>query len=142
MSPSEQRQVAGWIEELAILMETVEGKTTKRAKEELWNRLKNYMDVQKYEQIESAKLPDVRKWVQLAKCDLEGKAMTKAPEVFKAARISAIKARMSNMGRTNADYYPEIATRLKMRRFASLKDLSPKNLERVYQLVIRDAKRR
>jgi hypothetical protein len=142
LSPSEQRLVADWIEELAVLMETVEGKTTKRAKGELWNRLKNQLDVQKYEQIESAKLPDVRDWVRVVRKGLEKKAQRKAPEVFMAARIPAIKARMTDMSRTNSDYYPEIATRLKIRRFASLKDLSPKNLERVYQLVLRDSKQR
>lgn len=142
LSPSEQRQVAEWIEELAVLMENVEGKTTKRAKGELWNRLKNHLDVQKYEQIESASLPEVRGWVRVVQKELEKKAQRKAPAVFVAARIPAIKTRMTGMGRTNSEYYPEIATRLKIRRFESLKDLSPKNLERVYQLVLRDAKQR
>ncbi len=142
LSPSEQRQVAEWIEGLSVLMETVEGKTTKKAMGELWNRLKHQFGVQKYEQIESARLPDVRTWVQVVRKDLERKAQRRSPDVHASARITAIKARMTEMGRSNADYYPQIAARLKMRRFTSLKDLSPKNLERVYQLVLRDAKRR
>ena len=142
LSPSEQRQVSEWVEELAVLMEAVERKTTARAKGELWSRLKNQFEVQKYEQIKSARLPEVRDWVRVVRKDLEKKAQRKAPEVFMAARIPAIKARMRDMGRANTDYYPEIATRLKMRRFASLNDLSPKNLERVYQLVLRDSKQR
>jgi hypothetical protein len=142
LNPSEQRLVADWIEELAVLMETVEGKTTKRAKGELWSRLKNQLDVQKYEQIESASLSEVMGWVSVVRKELERKAQRKAPAVFVAARIPAIKARMTDMSRTNSDYYPEIATRLKIRRFTTLKDLSPKNLERVYQLVLRDSKQR
>lgn len=141
LTPSEQRQVAEWIEELSVLMETVEGKSTKEAKGELWNRLKNHLDVQKYEQIESAELPKVRGWVRIVRKELEKKAQRSAPAVFGNARIQAIKARMRDMGKTNENYYPEIAARLKMRRFTSLKDLSSKNLERVYQLVLRDSKR-
>ncbi len=142
LSPAEQRQVAKWIEELAVLMETGEGKSTKRAMGELWSRLKNQFAVQKYEQIESARLHEVRDWVRITRKELENKARRKAPEVFKSAKIPAIKANMREMGRSKDDYYPEIATRLKMRRFTSLNELSPKNLERVYQLVLRDAKRR
>ena len=141
LSPSEQRKVSGWIDDMAILMEKVEGKTTARAKAELWSRLKNQFGVQKYEQIESARLPEVEDWVRIVSKQLEQKAQRKAPDVFVAPRIQAIKACMREMGRTNADYYPEIANRLKMRRFSSLKDLTPKNLGRVYQLVLRDANR-
>lgn len=139
LSPSEQRQVAEWIEDLSILMEAVEGKTTKKAMGELWNRLKHQFGVQKYEQIESAEMPDVKQWVLVVRKDLERKAQRRAPKVHESSRITSIKTRMTKMGRSNADYYPEIAARLKMRRFTSLKDLSPKNLERVYQLVLRDS---
>ena len=45
------------------------------------------------------------------------------------------------MGRTNEDYYPEIAARLKIPRFTSLTELSSKRLEKVYNLVMRDSKK-
>jgi len=141
LTPSEQRRVAEWIEELAVLMEAVEGKTESKSRGQLWTRLKKYFDVQKYEQIESSKLSKVEDWVRFVRREIQGKARRKMPAVFRAGKIPAIKASMQRMRRTNEDYYPEIAARLKMRPFLSLNDLSPKNLERVYQMVLRDAKR-
>jgi len=140
LTPSEQRRVAAWIEELAVLMEAVEGKTEAKSRGQLWNRLKSYCDVQKYEQIESSKLPKVEDWVRFVRREIQDKARSKMPSVFRAGKIPAIKASMQRMGRTNEDYYPEIAVRLKMRRFSSLKDLPGKDLERVYRLVLRDSK--
>jgi hypothetical protein len=81
-------------------------------------------------------------WVRITRKKLENKARRTAPEVFKSGKIPAIKAKIREMGRSNDDYYPEVATRPKMRRFTSLTELSPKNLGRVYQLVLGDAKRR
>jgi hypothetical protein len=45
------------------------------------------------------------------------------------------------MSRTNEDYYPEIAVRLKIPPFTSLTKLSAKRLEKVYNLVTRDSKK-
>jgi len=43
---------------------------------------------------------------------------------------------------TNETYYPELARRLRMKRaFISLKDITKRDLERVYGLVLRDARR-
>ncbi|RYD78942.1 MAG: hypothetical protein EOP84_13660 [Verrucomicrobiaceae bacterium] len=52
---------------------------------------------------------------------------------------TAIKTKMKAMGRTNEDYYPEIAARLKIPRFTSLTKLSSKHLEKVCNLVRRDS---
>ena len=122
-------------------METVEGKSTKRAKGELWSRLRNQFEVAGYQQIKSVRMPDVREWYLGVRRALQNKAKRRAPDIYRQAKIPGIKKRMKAMGRTNEDYYPEIAGRLKMRPFSSLKDLSAKNLERVYTLVLRDAKK-
>ena len=68
-------------------METVEGKSTKRAMGELWSRLKNQFAVQKYEQIESAMLHEVRDWVRITRKELENKARRKAPEVLRVYQL-------------------------------------------------------
>lgn len=142
LTPSDQKQVSDWIEKLAVLKEEVEGETTARAKGELWSRLKNQFGVAKYEQIESASMPDVKAWHEAVRREIQAKARRKAPGIYRQGKIPGIKKRMKAMGRTNEDYYPEIARRLGMRRFSSLNGLSTKNLDRVYQLVLRDAKRR
>jgi len=141
LTPAEQKQVGEWIEDLAILMETVQGKTTGRAMGELWSRLKNQFKVAKYQQIESARMAEVKVWYQGVRREIQGKARQKAPDIYRRSKIPGIKMWIREMGRTDEDYYPEIARRLKMRAFASLNDLSPKNLDRVYSLVYRDSKR-
>lgn len=44
-----------------------------------------------------------------------------------------------NKGRENEDYYPEVATRLKMKPFASLTKVTDRDLQRIYQLALREA---
>jgi hypothetical protein len=142
ITPEEQKRIGDWIEELSILMEDVEGRSTKQAKGELWKRLKNHFKVAAYQQIESAQMPEVKAWFQAVRRDIQDTAGRRAPDVYRRGKIPGIKMRMKAMDRTNEEYYPEIARRLKMRRFVSLTDLSPKNLGRVYTLVLRDAKKR
>ncbi len=142
LTPAQQKKVSEWIEELSILMENAQGKTTAKAKGELWNRLKNQFDVAKYEQIESSRMSEVKSWYQGVKREIRNGARRKAPEIFREGKIPGIKARMRQMGRTNDDYYPEISRRLGIRRFSSLKELSATNLEKVYNLVLRDSNRR
>jgi hypothetical protein len=141
LTPAEQKQVGDWVENLAILMESVQGKTTARAKGELWSRLKNQFEVAKYQQIESVRMPDVKAWYEGVRREIQNKSKRRAPGIYRQGKIPGIKQRMKAMGRTNEDYYPEIAQRLKIRTFSSLKDLSATNLDKVYQLVLRDAKK-
>lgn len=141
LTPAEQKQVGEWIEELAILMETVQGKTTGRAMGELWSRLKNQFKVAKYQQIESVRMSDVEAWYLGVRREIQGKARRTAADIYRRSKIPGIKIRMKEMGLTEEDYYPEIARRLRLRPFDSLNDLSPKNLDRVYSLVCRDSKR-
>lgn len=142
LSPTEQKRVSDWIEELSILMENAQGKSIRSAKGELWSRLKNQFEVTKYEQIDSSEMPEVKAWYQGVKREIQNSARRKAPDIFRGAKIPGIKAAMREMGRSNEEYYPEIAHRLKIREFSSVKDLSAKNLERVYNLVRRDLNQR
>lgn len=87
-------------------------------------------------------MPDVKAWYEGVKREIQNSARRKAPDIFRGGKIPGIKTAMSQMGRTNEEYYPEIAHRLKIRTFSSLKVLTPKNLERVYNLVRRDLNRR
>lgn len=106
LTPSEQRQVSDWIEELSILMENVQGKTTARARGELWNCLKNQFKVAAYQQIESARMPDVKAWYQGIRREIQRKARRKAPGIYRQGEIPEIKKRMRTMGRINEDLLP------------------------------------
>lgn len=49
---------------------------------------------------------------------------------------------MSGMGKTNESYYPELSDRLNLKRaFTSLTGLTKTDLDRVYQMVLRDSRR-
>jgi hypothetical protein len=61
--------------------------------------------------------------------------------VWRRKRIGAIKAAMNEMGVTNETYYPMLAQRLRMKkRFTSLNDLTKRDLDRVNDLALRDAR--
>jgi len=142
LTPAEQKRVSDWIEDLSILMENAQKKSTSTAKGELWSRLKNHFEVPRYELIDSSRMPEVKAWYQGVKREIQNSARRTAPDIFRGGKIPGIKAAMREMGRTNEEYYPEIAHRLKIRTFSSLKDLTPKNLEKVSNLVRRDLNRR
>lgn len=138
LSPTQQQEVSELVRELAALIEDVEHKTTRQAMAETWSRLKNQFKVAKYDLLTPEQLPEVHEWFLVNKRKLLSSSRRKAPLVHKRARIPAIKAAMGRMRRTNENYYPEIAIRLKMKSFVSLKKLKANDLERVYSLVKRD----
>jgi hypothetical protein len=48
---------------------------------------------------------------------------------------------MNGMGKTNENYYPELSERLNMKKpFMSLTRLTKTDLDRVYQMVLRDSR--
>lgn len=141
IGPAEQRQVQEWVRQLAESIVEVEGKSIGQAMAEAWSRLKNEFEVSKYELLRPEQMPAVEAWFMAGRGMLRARARRKAPGVHRHARIGAIKAAMSAMGRTNHDYYPQIAARLGLPAFHSLNDLSAKDLDRVYTLVQRDRKR-
>jgi hypothetical protein len=142
LTAAEQKAVFDWIEELSIMMENAQRRSTRAAKGELWSRLKNQFNVSKYEQIDSSKMPEVKAWYQGVKREIQNSARRKAPSIFRRGKIPGIKEAMHKMGRTNEEYYPEIAQRLRIRTFSSLNDLNPENLEKIYNLVRRDLRGR
>lgn len=139
LTNAEQVKVQVWIAEL------VEGTTRlsrRRAFQMWWQRFKQRMQVTKYEELESIRMPEAEAWFREQRAIQTRGLKTKAPDLWRSSRVGAIKAAMKSMGRTNEDYYPEIAARLKFKgSFVSLTDLTKVDLDRVYSLVLRDAKR-
>lgn len=139
LTPAECRQVQEMIKALVDLTTNV---TLERAFASWWERLKNRFKVEKYESLQSTQLPEVEGWYREQRAILTSGLKTKAPEVWKNARIGSIKKAMKKMNR-EADklvYYREISDRLNMKRpFTSLTKLTKTDLERVYRLVLRDA---
>lgn len=138
VSPDELCQIKMWIEELA---EGEVGISRKAAFGKWGAILLNTFGLDKREELLSAQMGDVRAWfIQQRAMQTRGQK-TKAPDEWRRKRIGAVKAAMNQMGVTNEAYYPELARRLRMRKpFTSLKDLTKRDLDRVYSLVMRDAR--
>jgi hypothetical protein len=138
ISPAQRRQVQEWIERL---VDETTSMSRDRAFGMWWNRLKSRFGVEKYEELLAADLPDVATWVRQQSASNVNTWKTKAPDAWRQAKYTAIKAAMREMGVDNETYYPQLAARLKMRKpFSSLTELTKVNLDRVYNMVLREAK--
>jgi hypothetical protein len=136
----EERKLAKWIKELA---EGTVGKSRDEAYGEWGAHFTNHFDIETRAEFPSAKMAEAEDWYRLQRnLQLEG-YRTAAADKWRAARTKAIKAGMKAMGRTNEDYYPELSDRLNMKRpFTSLTKLTKADLDRVYNMVRRDSKKR
>lgn len=139
ITPAEEHQIGEWIKELA---EGTMGKSRKEAYGEWGGRLLKRFKVPKREALLSADMPTVKEWYRQQKAIQTSGYKTKAPNQWRASRIKAIKSAMTNMGKSNETYYPELSDRLNMKKaFTSLTLLTKTDLDRVYQMVLRDSRR-
>jgi hypothetical protein len=138
ISSEEARRIQLWIEELA---EGTVSMGRKQAYGMWWSRFKNRFGLEKYEELPSAEMADAEQWFREQRAIQTRGLKTKAPDEWRRNRIGAIKAAMNEMGVTNETYYPMLAQRLRMKkRFNSLNDLTKRDLDRVYNLALRDAR--
>lgn len=138
VSHEDLQQIQMWIEDLA---ENTVGKA-RNAAYAMWGaRFKIKFKVAKREQLASSHMGEVKRWYSQHRAMQTRGFKTKDPGEFKKRRISAIKAAMNEMGVAKETYYPQLARRLRMKKeFTSLKDLTKRDLERVYTMVLRDAR--
>ncbi len=138
LSSAEARQVQLWIEELA---EGTVGRNRQQAFGMWWKRFKLRFEVEKYEELPSARMAEAEAWFRQQRAMQTRGLKSKAPDQWRRKRIGAIKAAMNGMGVAKESYYPELARRLRMKKpFGSLNDLTKRDLDRVYGLVLRDAR--
>jgi TIR domain len=140
VSLAELKQIQSWIENLA---ENTVGKPRHSAFGMWRNRFKNNFGLIKSEQLLSAQLPEAESWYHQQLAILKRGLKTKAPDAWRKERYKAIHMAMQQMGVDKLTYYSEIARRLKMKKlFTSLTDLTKRDLERAYTMVLRDARER
>jgi hypothetical protein len=142
VTAAEQAKVLEWLDELAVLSEKLMGKTLGERKTEWRSRLVKKFRVPRYNALMSDQIPKVEEWFLAARGRFLRSSKAKKGGASAAQWKTSIKTKMKAMSRTNEDYYPEIADRLKIPRFTSLTDLSPTALEKVYDLVGRDARKK
>ena len=101
----------------------------------------NRFKLDKREELLSDQMGEAEEWFKLQRAIQTRGQKTKAPDEWRRKRIGAIKAAMNQMGVTNENYYPDLSNRLRMRKpFISLKELTKRDLDRVYNLALRDAR--
>jgi hypothetical protein len=138
VSPADLLQIKNWIEDLSE--NTVN--MSRDAAYGMWGaRFLNKFKVAKREQLPASDMDAVRRWYSQLRAMQTRGFKTKAPDEFKKRRIAAIKAAMNQMAVTKEVYYLQLAKRLRMKKvFTSLKDLTKRDLDRVYTMVVRDAR--
>jgi hypothetical protein len=138
VSPAELKQIDKWIENLA---ENTIDKPRSTAFGMWRNRFKYRFGLTKSEQLLSAQMPDAGAWYRQQLAILKRGLKTKDPDAWRKERYAAIHMAMQQMGVDKLIYYEEISIRLKMKKsFTSLTKLTKRDLERVYAMVLRDAR--
>ncbi len=140
VSPAELKQIHSWIENL---VENTLGMSQSAAFAMWWSRFKNRFELTRAEQLLSHQIPDVEAWHRQQVAITKRGWKTKAPNEWRKARYGAIHMAMEQMGVDKLIYYAEISVRLKMKiPFTTLTKLTKKDLERVYVMVLGDARGR
>ena len=104
-----------------------------------WTRFKSKFGLEKYEELPSSRMIEAEEWYRTQKAMQTRGLKSKVPDTWRRKRIVAIKAAMGEMNVSKQDYYPDVARRLRMKKtFASLNDLTMRDLERVYTMALRD----
>ena len=141
VTPAEQKKISDMVNDLADFSSAVTGKSEGASRAEMRSRFNHHFKVPRYNALQSSEMSAVAAWYQAVRGSLIRSPRAKKVGASDAAWKKGIKTRMGFMGRTNEDYYPEIAARLKIPQFKSLTELSSKRLEKVYNLVVRDSKK-
>lgn len=128
--------INNWISELA----EGESKMTRNSAYGKWtNAFKSHLNVTNKHLIKSEQMKEAEKYFTLQRNLQKAGKKTNDPEAWKKAQYRAIKASMRTMGKTEESYYPELATRLKIKSgFTSLKNLTKDTLTKVRNAVNRD----
>lgn len=140
VSAEQAYQIQQWIEKL---VEGTLGKSRTEAFKMWHKRLKNKFKVDKYQEIQANDFVKVEAWFLQQSGINTRKLKTKDPNAWRKARYKSIHIAMGRMDVNKLSYYEELSIRLKMKNpFLSLTDLTKQDLERVYTMVLRDAKDR
>ncbi|MCE9612923.1 MAG: hypothetical protein K8T26_01515 [Lentisphaerae bacterium] len=139
VTPEEVAQIKAWIETLA---EGEVGMSRQDAYSKWGGILLSTFKADKRESLLSSDMNRIHSWFKTQRIFQANGLKTAAPEQWRNIKYGAIKAAMKSMGRTNEEYYPVIAERLGMKKpFGSLKELTKRDLGRVYNMVLGDSRK-
>jgi hypothetical protein len=138
ISTSQEREITSWIEKLA---ENTMGMARKRAFGMWGARFNNRFDLRKRGDLPSEMFSEAEAWYRQQSAILVRKLKTKAPDAWRQARYGSIHKAIDALGIEKEAYYQRVAKRLKMKPFASLKELTKRDLDRVYTMALRDLRK-
>lgn len=138
VSTSEHKQIDSWIESLA---DNTINKPRATAFGMWRNRFKYHFKLTRSEQLLSAQMSEVEAWYRQQLAIQKRGWKTKAPDEWRKSRYAAIHMKMEQMGVNKQLYYEELSARLKMKKpFTTTTTLTKKDLDRVYNMVLSDAR--
>ena len=138
VSAEQALQIRMWIGQL---VEGTVGMSRGAAFAMWWARFQNRFQVSEYKELPANRFPEVEPWYR-QQAAIETRSLRKrAPDAWRKARYVAIHQAMQKLGCEKEAFYAELSQRLKMRKpFSSLTELTKRDLERVYALVLRDTR--
>lgn len=116
------------------------GKTEGKMHQKVYGLFVGWFEIPRYDALPSVRFDEAMKFIEVEMAKLRPKLLRANPEQGQSSYIGSIKQAMKQMGVTNETYYPELATRLKLKPFTSITQLKPKDLKRVYNVARRDAR--
>lgn len=137
ISSAQEREVAGWIEKLAE--ETI-GITRKRAFGMWGARFNQRFGLARRGDLPVTRLQEAEAWCRQEAAILVRKLKTKAPDAWREARYGGIHGAVRAMGVEKLSYYQQAAVRLKIQPFSSVTQLTKRDLDRFYNMALRDAR--
>jgi hypothetical protein len=138
VSAAEEKQLNDWIKDLA---EGEVGMPRQAAYSKWGGIFKNTFNLPSREDLPSTEMASAAAWHRKQKAIQAERNRTKDPDSYRKLLIGSIKAVMKKLGQTDETYYPSLSKRLKFKiPFTSLKNLTDKDLKRVYSAARSDAK--
>jgi hypothetical protein len=138
ISSEQKKIIRDWIVKLA---DGSVGTSRAQSFSHWWSFFQNTFKVPKYELLKSIDFNSAIDWCR-NQAAMQVRSLKKtAPDVWRNSRMASIHSARERKGIEKQIYYSDIARRLKMKKsFTSLKDLTNRDLERVYNMVLKDAR--
>lgn len=138
ISAEQAFQVQQWIANLA---DGTVGMSRKSAFKKWYGIFTSTFKIDKYQELLAIDFSRAEAWYRQQSAIGVRKLKSLAPDLWRKERYKAIHTVMGKIGVDKLTYYGEIARRLKMRKaFTSLTQLTKRDLDRVYTLVLRDGR--
>jgi hypothetical protein len=135
-----QNKIAKWA---SVIVAASKGKKTREdAFGEVQTRFKNRFQIPKYSALRAEDFDEAMAYIRMEIAKLTPKLLRADKKAGRNKLMGSIKQAMADMRTSNAEYYPQLARRLKIQPFASLTKLGDRALKAVYRMARADARQK